>query len=173
MTGTDDLPDIADVLGRFLQRVPVGQQPLLIALAERLAAGRYRAWADAVDDAGMKALLAACAAREEEVAVRIEHLHPDAAAIQRTILEANPDLQALGDALFAPYPLDQQWRLQVRAERLGAATWQSFARRQDDARARDALLACAALEEANACALEALLSGGTASKGRISPARRS
>jgi len=37
-----DLPDIAQALQAILQRVPPAERPLLIALAERLAAERYR-----------------------------------------------------------------------------------------------------------------------------------
>src|SRR5262245_14025170 len=42
---TSDLPNVAAALAQVLQRVPRRQQPLLIAIAERLAADRYRGWA--------------------------------------------------------------------------------------------------------------------------------
>jgi len=73
----------AEVLARVLQRVPREQQPLLIALAERLAAERYRGWADEVGDADRKAGLLACADREEEIARRVEELYPAAASTPR------------------------------------------------------------------------------------------
>ena len=50
MSATHDeastLPDLAEILGRVIGRVPAERQPLLLAIAERLAAERYRAWAD-------------------------------------------------------------------------------------------------------------------------------
>ena len=43
-----------------------------------MAAERYRGWAGAVDDATVRAGLLACAAREDEIAARVEAVHPDA-----------------------------------------------------------------------------------------------
>lgn len=63
-----ELPDLVPILARVLQRVPPERQPLLIATAERLAADRYRAWADDPGMAHRRSLLLACAGREEEIA---------------------------------------------------------------------------------------------------------
>ena len=41
-TPTKQLPDVARILGPLLERVPREQRPLLIAIAERMAADRYR-----------------------------------------------------------------------------------------------------------------------------------
>jgi hypothetical protein len=87
-----DSPDIARILGQLLQRVSHAERPLLIAIAERLAADRYRAWAGDLDDPARRSQLLACAEREEEIARRVEALFPDAATIQRDILARNPDL---------------------------------------------------------------------------------
>ena len=78
------LPDLAEVLGRVLQRVPLAEQPLLVALAERLAAERYRGWAE--EDPAHAAGLLACAAREEEIARRVEGLYPDHESTTRQLL---------------------------------------------------------------------------------------
>lgn len=152
-----ELPDIAAVLADILARVPRPQQPLLIALAERLAADRYRAWAEQVAEADPKADLIACAGREEEIAERIESLYPNARSLQQDLLAANPDLLEINETLFAPLPREQQFRLQAQGERLGAATWRAFAEHATDTRAKDAFLGCAPLEEQNAEALEKLL----------------
>jgi hypothetical protein len=74
------LPDLAVVLGSLLQRVPDEQKPLLIAIAERRAAERYRRWANEVTEPG-RARLLACAEREEQIAALVEALHPGAAAM--------------------------------------------------------------------------------------------
>jgi hypothetical protein len=143
---------------------PAGVSPaeraLLIALAERLAADRYRGWACEVGDPARGSQLLVCAEREEEIARRVQALHPDTATIQRDILARNPDLEDINRSIFAGRPLDQQFALQAQGERLGAATWRSFAGREEDMRARDTFLGCAKLEEENAGCLEALLGGG-------------
>jgi hypothetical protein len=83
---------IALMLGQLLQRVSPAERSLLIALVERLAADRYRGWACEVGDPARASLLLACAEREEEIARRVQALHPDAATVQRDILARNPDL---------------------------------------------------------------------------------
>lgn len=148
------LPDLAEALAHVLGRVPPDRQPLLVALAERLAAERYRGWAEQVGRADRTAALLACAEREEEIARRIEALFPSAADLERELLADNPDLLEINRSLFAPYSLAQQFVLQARGERLGAATWRRFARQQGGAATRDVFLGCALLEEANAAVLE-------------------
>jgi hypothetical protein len=151
------LPDVGEVIAPVLAQVPREQQPLLIALAERMAAERYRGWAEQVPGDADRAQLLACAAREEEIAAKIEALDPAAAAIQRDLRAKHPELSGLNRSLFAGRPLRDQFTIQARGERLGAATWRSFAKREPDAARRAALLACAELEEASALVLEALL----------------
>jgi hypothetical protein len=152
---TGELPNVAELLGQVLQRVPREQQPLLIAIAERLAAERYRGWADA---SAQSAGFLACAAREEEIARRVEGLYPDAALIQRDILAANPDLEDINRSIFAGRALVLQLTIQAQGERLGAATWRAFAEHADDPKARATFLDCALLEEASAAFLEGLRS---------------
>ena len=127
MPPTRELPDIAKVLAPLLERVAEEQRPLLIALAERLAAQRYRGWADASRDAEQRDRLLACAAREEEIAGHVEALFPDAAAIQQDIRAKIPELGGVSGSLFDPLPHDDQLTLQARGERLGAGTWRSLA----------------------------------------------
>ncbi len=152
-----ELPDIASIIGPVLQRLAPEEQPLLVALAERLAADRYREWARRATDPSDAAGLRACAGREEEIAARVEALFADPAAVQRDILGRNPDLEEINRALFAGRPLEQQLTIQARGERLGAATWRAFARQTTDPRARETFAGCAALEEESAAFLESLL----------------
>jgi hypothetical protein len=156
MSSGSTLPNIAEVLGPLLQRVPLEHQPLLVALAERMAAERYRGWAGQVAQPDRKSGLLACADREEEIARRVEALYPAAASTERELLAGNPDLVEINRSLFAPYSLDQQFELQAQGERVGAATWRAFARHQTNEQAREIFLGCAFLEEDNAAFLESL-----------------
>lgn len=162
MTAGDEaeLPNVAAILGAVLLRVPARERPLLIALAERMAAERYRGWAEQIGDRDRRAGLVACADREEVIACRVEALHPDAASVQQGILSANPDLQEINRTIFAGRPLLQQLTIQAGAERLGAATWRSFAQHADREEVRQTFLDCARLEEESASYLEALVGDG-------------
>ena len=150
----DRLPDVAQVLAPVLARTPPERQPLLIAIAERMAADRYRRWAAEPSLAGHRAALLACAGREEDIAARVEALHADADAIQRELRGGG--LEEVNRRVFAGLALRAQLTVQMRGERLGAATWRAFARHAPDA-ARAVFLACAELEEVSAVVLETIL----------------
>jgi len=152
------LPHLAQMLAPLLDRLPSEQRPLLIAAAERLAAERYRGWARGASEARQRALLLACAEREEEIARRIEALYADAAALQRDVLSRTPGFADLNRSAFQDRPLDEQYRIQAQGERIGASTWRSFARRAEDPQARQTFLGCAELEEQSAEVLDSLLS---------------
>ena len=156
---TRELPNVGEVLAPLLARLPPEQRPLLIAMAERLAAERYRGWAAEAASAAQRESLLACARREEEIASRVEALSADADALCREIRAATPEIETLNRELFAGRPVREQWQLQAGGERLGAATWRAFARDASPA-AREAFHACALLEEENAVALETLLAAG-------------
>jgi hypothetical protein len=149
-------PNVAEILAAVLQRVPRPQQPLLIALAERLAAARYRAWAGDPGALSWKDELFACADREEEIAGRIESLYTGAASTQRALRAAIPELEGINRDLFAGRPLLQQFAIQAQGERLGAATWRAFAAHAAEAE-RGVFLSCAELEEESATLLERIV----------------
>jgi catechol 2,3-dioxygenase-like lactoylglutathione lyase family enzyme len=151
------LPSISERIAPLLQRLPEADQPLLVAAAERLAAARYRSWAERVTSAQQRASLLACAVREEEIATRVESLFPDAAERQRALLDANPEVDEINRSLFADRPLEQQFKIQAQGERAGAGLWRALAERAQDERARETYAACALLEEASAELLETLL----------------
>lgn len=151
------LPSVGEVLAPVLQRVPLERQPLLIAAAERLAAQRYRSWAEAPEVAVHAEALRACADREEEIARRIESLYPDAAAAQQALLAATPEVETINRTLFEGRPLADQFAIQAAGERLGSATWKAFARREQDPKRSDLILSCSKLEEDSAVVLEGIL----------------
>ena len=159
MTNDTELPNVREVLAPILARVARDQQPLLVAAAERLAADRYRAWAADTADAQRRTQLLACAAREEDIARRIEALYPDAAAVQRDLVARIPELelQTIYRSLFLDRSVAQQFAIQASGERLGAATWRAFAAHAHSDEARTTFLACAELEEESAAVLESFI----------------
>ena len=150
-----ELPNIAELIRPLLERVSMEQRPLLIALAERIAADRYRGWAR--DDPSHESELLACAAREEEIATRIEALFANAETTQHEILEKNPDLLDVNRTIFAGRPVDDQFTIQAQGERVGAATWRAFAKHAESPDARETFLACADMEEASAVVLDGIV----------------
>jgi hypothetical protein len=160
MTSKTELPDVAEILGPVLARVPIEEQPLLMAIAERMAAERYRDWSQEISDSDRERQLLECAEREEEIAQRVESLHPDAKGVQEAIVAQNPNLVEINRSLFAGRPLPDQFTIQSRGERVGAATWRSFAVKESRSEVRDVLLICAGLEEENARVLESFLTEG-------------
>lgn len=160
MSEPTQLPDVATILAGVLQRVPPDQAPLVIAIAERMAAERYRGWAAEYPDRSRAAGFLDCAQREEEIARCVESLFAGAEATQAQLRAANPDLDAINAGLFAGRPLAQQLEIQAGGERLGAATWRALATKSESAGARQIYLDCALLEEASAEFLESLLSVG-------------
>lgn len=154
---TTALPDVGALLGPLLAGVRADERPLLLAIAERLAAERYRRWAREVERPEWRAGLLACAKREDEIAGLVEGLRPDAASVQQRLRDAHPDLLAINAALFAGRPLAEQFAIQAAGERLGAGTWRALAAAVPEGAVRSAFLACAPLEEASAAFLESIV----------------
>ncbi len=150
-------PDIVQVLRQALQKVAPELRPLLLAALERLAAQRYRIWANDHHDPAVKAGLLACAEREEEIARRVESLEPNAAAIQHKLLSDHPELLALNRTLFEGRPLIEQFAMQAEGEQAGAAAWRAYAAAATIPSIQQLLQSCSPLEDANAAFLQALL----------------
>ena len=153
---TSSLPNLAEILGPVLGRIGAEQRPLVIAAAERSAATRYRGWANAVKNPTIKAGLNECAAREDDIATRVEAMYPNAGILQEQLLELTPELLDGGRAIFSPYSLKDQFALQAQGERIGAATWRSYAARASNDQHKEIFLQCAVLEELSATFLESL-----------------
>lgn len=149
------IPDVARLLAPMLQEMPPPLLPFFLSRLERGAAARYRGWAERVDDDGVREALLACAARETEIADRIEALFPVAADEVGTVDAAVPAARDAYFAVFEGRSLEGEWRVQASAERQGAEAWRGLARQYPEH--EQALLACAALEVASAECLEGLL----------------
>lgn len=155
-----EIPNIVEILRQALQKVEPQLQPLLLAALERLAAQRYRSWANDYPDPVVKEGLLACAEREEEIANRVESLAPNAAAIQQKLLSEHPELLELNRTLFAGRTLTEQFTMQAQGEQAGAVAWRAYAAAASDAKVQQLLQSCSPLEEANAVFLQSLLNKG-------------
>jgi catechol 2,3-dioxygenase-like lactoylglutathione lyase family enzyme len=151
------LPNLGAALTPIFNRLTPDEQPVFVALAERLSAVRYRGWAAEPTLAPQRGALLACAAREEEIAGRVEALFPGAEAKQLEIQARNPELGDVNRDLFAGRPVVEQMAIQSSGERIGMATWQLLAAQEKDASRRQTLLSCVPLEEESARALDAIL----------------
>ena len=153
---SSEIPNFARLLAPFITAIPDASRPGFLALLERGAAERYRAWAEECDPADREGLLA-CAAREDEIADRVEQILPAAEADRPKLRAELPRARDAYFAVFEELPLGEKLRLQAGAERQGAAAWRMIASQQEDSARREALERCAALEEESAAHLETLL----------------
>jgi hypothetical protein len=152
-----NIPNVAEILAGVLRTIDPMLQPLLLAKLERLAAQRYRTWASDHPDQSVKEGLQACANREDQIAMRVESLEPNALAIQAKLLSDHPELLDLNRTLFEGRPLKVQFSMQVDGERAGAAAWRAYAAGASDQSVQELLQSCSPLEQANADFLQTLL----------------
>ena len=157
MSETGSLPDLGEQVRPLIQTLPVGVQPRLMATLERAAANQYRTWAAACPEPVQAEGLRACAAREEEVAARIELAFPSQPDEQRHIGGVLPKIAEAYRSALAHRPVMAQYAIQAAAERRGAAFWRTLASSIPDASVREILSACAQLEERSAEFLEAIV----------------
>jgi len=154
-----EIPNFGELLGDLLGTVSSPGVPGLLAGLEREAASRYREWAEIALTASTGLL--ACAAREDEIADRIERHFP-VPAEDRTMIEKNlPEARRRYAEVFQGLSLHQQLTIQANAERQGAQAWRGMASQANDEK-RAELLACAALEEVTADFLDTLLANPSA-----------
>jgi len=157
VSSSDPLPNFALILAPHLQAIPDAARPGFLSQLERTAAERYRIWArscpypDEVDG------LLACAAREDEIADRIEKLLPLQADQVEKVGEVVPKARDTYYEIFGDAEPLVQYRMQAHAERQGALAWRGLATQYDDPDLKAGLEECAKLEEASAEHLEDLL----------------
>ena len=99
----------------------------------------------------------ACAAREEEIATRVEALYADAAAMQQAITAEMPELASVSDDLFGGRAVLHQMAVLAAGERSGGRVWKSLAQLQASPKAQEVMRSCHPLEDANAAVLEQIL----------------
>ena len=151
------LPNVGALLAGFMAQVPEAARPRFLARLERLAAERYRLWADQLP--AHAAGLRACAAREEEIAERAERVVALDAGAREKLDTLVKGAREAYYGLFDGVPVLEQLRIQAGAERLGAGAWRGMAQAHGDPRAREVLDGCAVLEETSASYLDTLVAG--------------
>lgn len=138
------IPNFGELLREPLSSVPAEARVGLIARLERMAAARYREWAD--ESPELADGLLACAAREEDIAARAEKLmplRPEHEAAVEAIVERAGVLYA---GVFEGYALRDRITIQAHAERQGSLAWKGFAAQATDAPTKRAFEALADLE---------------------------
>ncbi len=119
-----DIPNFGELLAEHLSAVPAEAYPYLLSQLERTAASRYREWADAVPS--HRDGIMQCAAREDEIADRVEALFPPSAEHRALVADIIPKAKATYYSAFEPYTPVEQMTIQANAERQGANAWQTI-----------------------------------------------
>jgi hypothetical protein len=156
MPNPSQIPNFAILLGPFITPIPEASRPAFLCLLERVAAGRYREWADECP-ANERDDLLACSAREDEIADRVVALFPAVAGDQEKMKSELEGARAAYASVFEDLSLSEKLFVQAGAERQGAAAWRGFAAQEEVPAVREELERCAGLEEASAACLEGLL----------------
>ena len=118
------IPNFGELLAEHLERVPPETLPFMLSQLERTAADRYRGWAEAVPEY-RKGLLE-CAAREDEIADRVEALFPPTEAGRQLVSKLIPAAKETYYAVFADHTPREQMTIQADAEKQGANAWQGL-----------------------------------------------
>ena len=119
-----EIPNFGELLAEHLSSVPQEAYPYLLSQLERTAAERYRGWAAEITT--LEAELTECAAREDEIADRVEALFPPSDEHRALVLSIIPAAKATYYAAFEPYTAIEQMTIQANAERQGANAWQNL-----------------------------------------------
>ena len=119
-----DIPNFGELLAEHLSGVPPEAYPYLLSQLERTAADRYRGWAEDVPD--HSAGILECAAREDEIANRVEALFPPSEEHRALVATIIPKAKVTYYAAFENYSPVEQMLIQANAERQGAMAWQTL-----------------------------------------------
>ena len=118
------IPNFGELLAEHLETMPPEAFPFMLSQLERTAADRYRGWAEAVPE--HREGLLACAAREDEIADRVEAMFPPSTSHRELVLAAIPAARATYYEVFSGYSPVEQMTIQADAERQGAEAWQGL-----------------------------------------------
>ena len=148
-----EIPNFGELLAEHLGGVPAEAYPYLLSQLERTAADRYRVWAEQVPD--HRDGLLECAAREDEIADRVEALFPPSEAHRELVGTIIPKAKDTYYSVFEQYTPIEQMTIQANAERQGANAWQTLKMAYPDK--SDELDALSAIEIGSAEYLDELL----------------
>ncbi len=147
------IPNFGELLAEHLEAIPAEALPYMLSQLERTAAERYRGWADAVPD--HREGLLACAAREDEIADRVEAMFPPSEANRELVQAAIPAARATYYEVFDGHSPLEQMTIQANAERQGANAWQGLKEGYPDK--AESLDALSAIELQSADYLDSIL----------------
>ena len=138
-------PNFGLLLAPVLGQIDEANRPRFLALLERAAADRYRFWASELPlhaDA-----LQGCAAREDEIADRVEAAFAIDEATLATLRSFVPQARDLYYSAFDGHAILDQIAMQADAELQGANAWRSIAAKVSDTAVIAELARCSELEE--------------------------
>lgn len=121
---TVTIPRFGELLQEHLSSVPPQAYPYLLSQLERTAAARYRGWAEAVPE--HREGLLACAAREDDIADRVEAMFPPSPEHRALVDGVLPAARDVYYAAFDGYSPLEQMTIQADAEKQGAGAWQNL-----------------------------------------------
>jgi hypothetical protein len=119
-----DIPNFGELLAEHLGGVPAQAFPYLLSQLERTAADRYRQWAQEVPS--HRDGLLQCAAREDEIADRVEVMFPPSDEHRALVSEIIPKAKVTYYSVFERFTPVEQMTIQANAERQGANAWQTL-----------------------------------------------
>jgi hypothetical protein len=149
-------PNFPELLAPHIAAVPPSAIPNFLARLEREAAERYRDWASHYEGEEREVILA-CAAREDEIADRVEALFSVGRADLRKIERALPGALEAYRGAFEGFSVPDQLGIQGDAELQGADAWRGIAAGQSDPEIIAGLAACSEIEEKSSVAVKKLL----------------
>ncbi|MGD8417620.1 MAG: hypothetical protein PVH91_11220 [Pseudomonadales bacterium] len=118
---------IVEAFEPLLPQLAEEEVPLMLAILERIAAEKYRGWAENSADPFEREGLLACAAREDEIADFIESLNADSDTRVPELHSRFPDLLKRYDSVMDGRPRKEQLRIQSEGELGGADYMRQFA----------------------------------------------
>jgi len=147
---------IAGAFEPLLPLVAPEEIPMVVAILERIAANKYREWAEQAENNIERDGLLACAQREDEISIFIESLQADPQSMIASLRKRIPDFEERYDAVMEGLSRTEQLQIQAEGEMGGSGYMSQFAEAAEGAiAARFASLAL--LEEANSKFLSELI----------------
>lgn len=113
-------------LAPVLENLNPEQAPLVLAALERMAAEKYRAWADQASDPVERRGLLDCAIREEAISEFIESLETDVAGRMAGLQDLISQTQSIYDNALKGLDRKTQFQLQADGELGGANFMRQF-----------------------------------------------
>jgi hypothetical protein len=148
-----EIPNFGELLAPILSQIPTETVPAALAQLERTAAERYREWASDVSEESEGLL--DCAAREDEIADRVDAIFPIEDESRELIDSLMPSARKTYIDVFSGLTSIEQMTIQANAERQGAAAWRGMISVSPHLKVE--LEALSAIEEISADFLDALL----------------